>query len=461
MTGDGSPAGDGLSRTGDSSDAGVSMDAESVDVAPTDPVICHSKQGPIDWKAWPPGHPCHPQDPGPLPVAEETVPDDLPVGFLDITQILSRDRFENELAPNRNGSKHDSHGDVYGYIGHIEDGRNENAEYSYDGFVLAVRRFPELFNSAADPEDNVRELAAVFAHMRQETGAVDGLLFFREENGARGSLAHRYCNAEIDPFSPYECYEGQGYFGRGSKQLSYEFNYQPFGEWLSSEGIVTHYLNPERFPHDQYSFEVTVDGGEVSTETFFDADGKMNPKLLVMWPDLVSADPELLFLGSIWFWMTATAQKPSSHDVMSGEWSPDPVTDVPNGRLASKPFLMTTAVINGSVEGCQSLAAPVAPDDPEQGWYYTVQPHPGPQNRAGFYEEYLEILEPGLIPSEGCASPDLWNLGIVGELVHLGSPDPEAPVPAELVYSVTPWGTTESQCKGFLDCVGKPFPCVP
>nr|GEV25191.1 hypothetical protein [Tanacetum cinerariifolium] len=43
---------------------------------------------------------------------------------------------------------------------------------------------------------------------------------------------------------------------------------------------------------------------------------------LINSPDLLDTDPTISFQSTIWFWMTPQGNKPSSHDVITGRWSP-------------------------------------------------------------------------------------------------------------------------------------------
>ena len=61
-------------------------------------------------------------------------------------------------------------------------------------------------------------------------------------------------------------------------------------------------------------------------------------------PDLVATDPVISFKTAIWFWMTPQANKPSSHDVIIGQWTPSPV-DTSAGRVPG-----ITIIINGGQE---------------------------------------------------------------------------------------------------------------
>jgi hypothetical protein len=64
-------------------------------------------------------------------------------------------------------------------------------------------------------------------------------------------------------------------------------------------------------------------------------------------PDLVAQDAILSFKTAIWFWMTPQANKPSSHDVIIGEWTPT-AADTAAGRVPG--YGVITNIINGGLE---------------------------------------------------------------------------------------------------------------
>ena len=74
-------------------------------------------------------------------------------------------------------------------------------------------------------DDRKREIAAMMAHMKQETG---GLTLLEEIDGA----SKNYCQA-ADTY--YPCVGGQGYYGRGPLQLSWNYNYGQVGEFFASD----------------------------------------------------------------------------------------------------------------------------------------------------------------------------------------------------------------------------------
>ncbi|KAI6190437.1 hypothetical protein M3Y97_00117800 [Aphelenchoides bicaudatus] len=218
-------------------------------------------------------------------------------------------------------------------------GLHECKPYSYESFILAARYFPEFgagIRSGQPPytarDLQRRDVAAFFAHVLAETGENDYRIYnsgislkAADECFYRGGLYHyfeggpksklfstlrhgfavkeaetcveegRYCasNPELDFWYPCDqpniatktnstTYTGC-YFGRGPLQLSWNYNYGQFQQYLHSENI--------------------------------DVDLLANPNLLI-----TKMDPPLGFLSALWFYMSAQPPKPSMHDVMMGTW---------------------------------------------------------------------------------------------------------------------------------------------
>ena len=213
----------------------------------------------------------------------------------NVSKYLNQKQW-NELFPNRYG------------IG-MKDSINGNADfYSFETFVAAAKIFPSFLG---DDEDNVnkKELAAFLANIAQETsggwetapaGYFKWGLYFLEENKARN-------NAYNDTSKKnYPGVEGAFYYGRGPKQLTWNYNYGQFSEaWYG------------------------------------------NKDTLLQHPDLLSKDPLLSFASALWFWMTPQFPKPSCHDIITGKWTPTAI-DSTKGRLPG--FGSTVNVINGGVE---------------------------------------------------------------------------------------------------------------
>jgi basic endochitinase B len=180
--------------------------------------------------------------------------------------------------------------------------------YSFNAFVAAARVFPDFLTG--DAVTQKRELAAFLANIAQETsggwaeapgGYFKWGLHYVEEN------QKDRINAYADPSKKkYPPVEGKYYFGRGPKQLSWNYNYGQFSEaWYGTKDS------------------------------------------LLQHPERLAQDAVLSFASAIWFWMTPQFPKPSCHDIMAGNWKPN-ADDLQKGRVPG--FGATLNVINGGVE---------------------------------------------------------------------------------------------------------------
>ncbi|KAI6175818.1 Chitinase class I [Aphelenchoides bicaudatus] len=205
-------------------------------------------------------------------------------------------------------------------------GPNACFPYSYEAFIIAARYFPRFGTEAGKTysaaENGKRDLAAFFSHAVQETGENNIALysgrtqqqaddcFYRGgfynwfEGGPQSSFlpaktkgtqpadgsecipAGRYCSdsAEISAFYPCsKAMNGQNYkgcyFGRGAIQISYNYNYGQFQNWLQTQNINV---------------------------------------------DLLNTDPPLAIMASLWFYMTPQPPKPAMHDIVIGNWNAGP-----------------------------------------------------------------------------------------------------------------------------------------
>lgn len=214
----------------------------------------------------------------------------------NVTRYLS-EKMWNDLFPHRYG------------IG-LKDSINRNPDfYSFKTFVSAAKIFP-LFLSEGNEILQKRELAAFLANIAQETsggwqtapgGYFKWGLYFLEENSPGKNNFYNDTSKKN-----YPGIEDKYYFGRGPKQLTWNYNY-----------------------------------GQFSEAWFGDKDS------LLRHPELLSQDPILSFASAIWFWMTPQFPKPSCHDIMIGNWIPN-ANDSLKGRLPG--FGATVNVINGGVE---------------------------------------------------------------------------------------------------------------
>lgn len=192
----------------------------------------------------------------------------------------------------------------------LKDSLNHNPDfYSFKSFVKAAKIFP-LFLGEGNSTQQKRELAAFLANIAQETSggwaeAPGGYnrwgLYFLEENLEGQKNNYIDSSKKKFPSSP-----GKKYFGRGPKQLSWNYNYAQFSQaWY----------------------------GDMDT--------------LIEFPERLSADPVLSFASAIWFWVNPQKPKPSCHDIMLGNWIPTD-DDILKNRMPG--FGATVNVINGGVE---------------------------------------------------------------------------------------------------------------
>jgi hypothetical protein len=190
---------------------------------------------------------------------------------------------------------------------------DRNDAYTYTNFLKAVGKYPSICaNSATCP----KILANMFAHFQQETA----LLYYIEE-------IHKgdYCADWSDWINEaYPCIPGKKYFGRGAKQLSWNYNYGAFSKAMYGDAMV-----------------------------------------LLEQPELV-ATTWLNFAGTMWFYVTPQPPKPSMLQVVEGTWTPNAVDMAAN----LQPGLgATTMIINGAQECGGSPSNPTAAGN--RANYYT------------------------------------------------------------------------------------------
>ncbi|XP_059448359.1 endochitinase-like [Corylus avellana] len=200
-----------------------------------------------------------------------------------------------------------------------------NGFYTYNAFITAARSFSG-FGTSGDVNTRKREIAAFLAQTSHETtggwaNAPDGpytwgYCFVTENN------KQDYCT----PSTQWPCVPGKQFYGRGPIQLTHNYNYGQAGK------------------------AIRVD--------------------LLNNPDMVATDPVISFKTSIWFWMTPQGNKPSSHNVIIGKWTPSNA-DKSVGRVPG--YGVITNIINGKIECGHGADSKVA-------------------DRIGFYKRYCDIL---------------------------------------------------------------------
>ncbi len=201
-------------------------------------------------------------------------------------------------------------------------------EYTYTRFLRAIGKFPAFCAEYTDGRDSdaicKRSIVTAFAHFAQETGghiSIDNvsdnplaleewqqaLVHVREMGWSEGQTGYTTgCGQNDWQNKKWPCATGQGYFGRGAKQLSYHFNYGAFSE-VMFDGDATVLLN--------------------------------NPGLV--------ADSWLNLASAIWFFLTPQAPKPAMLHVIDRTWVPSQ-REIDAG--IGYGFGTTINIINGGIE---------------------------------------------------------------------------------------------------------------
>jgi len=201
------------------------------------------------------------------------------------------------------------------FVPPLSDKPNGQWYYTYENLITGMAELEE-FADEGDENKKKLEIAAFLANIAQETGTNDGDKFggpgcFIQEIGMWKDPS-RYNSEKCG--KDYTC-AAAGYYGRGPHQLSWDYNYLPFGETM---GVGKKYLD---------------------------------------YPALLTTKPEIGIAGSIWFWGHADLGegkdpekpfKPSAHDVVVGKWEPTDA-DKACGRTKAD-FGVIINIINGGIE---------------------------------------------------------------------------------------------------------------
>jgi len=223
------------------------------------------------------------------------------------------------------------------------------ASYEYRRFLQAVAKFPAVCGDYTDGRnaDNIcrHSLATMFAHFAQETGEHNaslplpqwrqGLKYLRELGCTEDGPGCGYNTECADPVfnTVWTCGKNadgsyKKYFGRGAKQLSYNYNYGPFSQVMFNGDQSVLLKNPDQV---------------AST-----------------WLNLASAT---------FFFVYPQPPKPSMLHVIDGSWVPN-ASDIAAG--AGNNFATTIMIINA-----------------ECG---TGSEKPAAQNRIDYYRQFAADL---------------------------------------------------------------------
>ncbi len=292
-------------------------------------------------------------------------------------------------------------------------------EYSYANFLKAVGKFPAFCGDRADDgnADAIcrKALATMFAHFTQETGGHtpawpepewrQGLVYLREL-GWSEDMANGYglCDPGIWQGATWPCAvfpdghpsagQYKSYFGRGAKQLSYNYNYGPFSEAMF---------------------------GDV--------------EILLEQPNLV-ADTWLNLASAVFFYVYPQPPKPSMLHALDGTWQPND-HDLANGLTPG--FGVTTQIINGGIE-CGGPSE-----------------HIQSQNRITYYLQFADYLDVPVPAAEvlGCADMQRFDISGAAALPIYWEQDWSTGNACQLVSYQTPFSAL--QTGDYVRCVEHHF----
>lgn len=295
-------------------------------------------------------------------------------------------------------------------------------EYTYESFLRAIAKFPAfcgLYDDGRDADAICRKaLATMFAHFTQETGGHtiawpepqwrQGLVYVRELGWSEeASGGYGICDTSTWQGATWPCAvfpEGhpsagayKSYFGRGAKQLSYNYNYGPFSQAMF---------------------------GDVS--------------VLLEEPQLV-ADTWLNLASAVFFYVYPQPPKPSMLHALDGTWVPNE-HDLAGGLEPG--FGVTTQIINGGIE-CGGSSE-----------------HQQSANRIEYYRNFARELGVEIVPDEvlGCANMQRFDTQGSGALAIYWEQDWTRPNACQLVSYQTPFsaftgGDYEKCVEAYFDVV--------
>jgi len=247
--------------------------------------------------------------------------------------------------------------------------------YTYKRFLQAIGKFPAVCGDYSDGRDAdaicKKALITMFAHFTQETGGHNpngdfdewrqGLVYLREAGCSETGPGCGYdssCAPNTWQGKTWPCGKNGGgwakYYGRGAKQLSYNFNYGPFSDAMF--GTVTKLLES---------------------------------------PDLV-ASTWLNLASATWFYTYPQPPKPSMLHVIDGTWKPN-AEDTENKLEPG--FGATIMIINGGIECGHGYEKPQA------------------TNRQQYYKKFAEYFKVDISGEElSCAHMKKFSKAGAGSL---------------------------------------------
>jgi chitodextrinase len=296
-----------------------------------------------------------------------------------------------------------------------------HSSYTYQRFLQAFGKFPGIcsYRGTEEKSDVIcrKTLATMFAHFTQATGGHNpsdkdydewrqGLAVVREQNCQETGVGCEYnsnCDDEDLITKKWACGKDRTgnyrkYFGRGAKQLSYNFNYGQFSQAMFGDG-----------------------------------------RLLLDFPKFV-ADTWLNLASATWFYSYPQPPKPSMLHVIDGTWVPNN-EDRRNGIEPG--FGATINIINGGLEcntkdGRESKQA---------------------SNRIAYYKKFAWYLYVDFENEQlGCANQKQFTANGAGALPIYWDKDWQHPYQCKLVSYQTAFSSLVAG--EYIGCVEENFQVV-
>jgi hypothetical protein len=299
------------------------------------------------------------------PTVDLTVPAGNPANVQVIASVLSEAQWD-ELTSQR---------------GSGETGPTDGDSLTYVNFLRAASRMPYFCGEAGTfrtvKEACQREIAAMFAHGAQDTGAHDPSLKIPEWKQAFARLreTHSYDNNPFyDPgmpaspakcVAPFVCPTSAHYYGRGAKQLTHFSNYAAFSAAFLGD-----------------------------------------PQALLSLPDRVAREGYLAMASGIWAHMSPRPPVPSMHDVLVGRYRPvgahSGVERDHRGGVLDR-FEATVSIRNGAAECSPPPGSAEAKQSANRFSYYT--------SALGYLGVEKDATEAAYAPGKVCniASGNPWS----------------------------------------------------
>merc|ERR1711962_6868 len=291
---------------------------------------------------------------------------------------------------------------------------DRHPDYSYRRFLQAIGKFPAVCGDYKDGRNAdlicKKTLATMFAHFTQETGGHDpnseteqwrqGLVYLREAGCSEDGPGCEYdtaCDPSTWQGKTWPCGKKGGkymkYYGRGAKQLSYNFNYGPFSDAMF--GTVTKLLE--------------------------------NPDMVAStWLNLASA---------AWFYAYPQPPKPSMLHVIDGTWQPN--KEDKKNKLEPG-FGATIMIINGGIECGHGYEKPQA------------------LNRQKYYRNFAKYFKLDITGEQlSCAHMDKFSKGGAGALLIYWDREWVKEYECQLVKYQTPYNALKPG--DYVKCVEEQF----